>query len=310
MEKNVKINLEYKDRLFSLLFGNERYKENTLALYNALNNTAYTNVEDVNIYSIDDVIYIDMKNDVAFILDSEMNLWEQQSTYNPNMPLRGFMYFGKLYDKYVVDTYRDIYRKKLVPIPTPKYIVFYNGTEHRPAVEYLKLSDAFIHEDKSGNYEWMATVINLNHKELDPRLLACKALADYTAFVKKVQTYRMSMNLEVAVNKAVDECIQENILKDILLSHKAEVIMLTLTEFSKEIHEKYLREDAREEGLAEGRAEGKAIGIAEGRAEGRAEGGLLMLIELVNDGTISIKTAAEKAGMTENDFVKAMEEKE
>ena len=68
-----------------------------------------------------------MKNDVAFILDSEMNLWEHQSTYNPNMPLRGFMYFGKLYDKYFVDTYRDIYRKKLVTIPTPKYVVFYNG---------------------------------------------------------------------------------------------------------------------------------------------------------------------------------------
>ena len=81
----AQINREYKDRLFRLLFGNEKYKENTLALYNALNGTSYTNVDDVTIYTIDDVIYIDMKNDVAFILDSELSLWEQQSTYNPNM---------------------------------------------------------------------------------------------------------------------------------------------------------------------------------------------------------------------------------
>lgn len=135
----AQINREYKDRWFRLLFGNEKYKENTLALYNALNGTSYTNVDDVTIYTIDDVIYVDMKNDVAFILDSELSLWEQQSTYNPNMPLRGIMYFGKLYDKYVAETYRNIYRKKLVTIPTPQYIMFYNGTEERPAIERMSV---------------------------------------------------------------------------------------------------------------------------------------------------------------------------
>ena len=258
-----KVNREYKDRLFRLLFGNEKYKEYTLSLYNALNGTSYTNVDDVNICTIDDVIYIDMKNDVAFILDSELSLWEQQSTHNPNMPLRGLMYFGKLYDKYVVETYRNVYRKKLVPIPTPKYVVFYNGVEERPAVEKLRLSDAFIHEDKSGDFEWTATVVNLNHPELDSRLLACKALADYTVFVRKVQTYRnQEDSLEAAVDKAVNECINEGILHDILLSHKAEVIDLVLTEFNKELYERDLKADAREEGLAEGRAEGLKSTVA------------------------------------------------
>ena len=265
MEESVKVNRKYKDRLFRLLFGNEKYKENTLSLYNALNNTSYTNVDDVNIYTIDDVIYIDMKNDVAFILDSEMNLWEQQSTYNPNMPLRGFMYFGKLYDKFIIDTYRDVYRKKIVTIPTPKYVVFYNGTEKRPAVEKLRLSDAFIHESKTGEYEWTATVINVNHPKLDPNLSACKVLADYITFVKKVQYYRKEWDLTTAVNQAVEECIRDNILKEILLLHRAEVVELVLTEFNKELHEKYLKEDAREEGLAEGRAEGREEGRSEGR---------------------------------------------
>ncbi|MBQ8632098.1 MAG: hypothetical protein IJ420_00665 [Lachnospiraceae bacterium] len=302
------VNKKYKDRLFRLLFGNESYKENTLALYNALNGTSYTNADDVTIYTIDDVIYIDMKNDVAFILDSDLSLWEQQSTHNPNMPLRGLMYFGKLYDKYITDTNKNVYRKKLVTIPTPKYVVFYNGVEQRPAVEKLRLTDAFIHEDRSGAFEWTATVINLNHPNLDSRLLACKVLADYTTFVRKVQEYKLENNLEEAINRAVNECIKEGILKDILLLHKAEVIELVLTEFNKELYEQGLKEDAWEEGLEEGRAagmkEGRAMGMEIGRAEGRAEGKVIgvteTLISLMRKGLISLEEAAEEAKMDAN----------
>ncbi len=89
------VNKKYKDRLFCLLFGNEEHKDNILSLYNALCHTTYTNEEDIQIYTIDDVIYIKMKNDVSILLDSFLYLWEQQSTFNPNMPIRGFMYFGK-----------------------------------------------------------------------------------------------------------------------------------------------------------------------------------------------------------------------
>ena len=123
-------------------------------------------------------------------------------------------------------------------------------------------------KDNSSDFEWTATVINLNHPKIDPNLLACKVLAEYITFVRKVQMYKYSANLTEAINSAVDECISENILKDILLRHKAEVIELVLTTFNKELHEKYLKEDAREEGYAEGKVEGKAEGRAEGRAEG------------------------------------------
>ena len=283
------VNKKYKDRLFRLLFGNEKYKENTLALYNALNGTDYTNADDVTIYTIDDVIYIDMKNDVAFILDSEMNLWEQQSTHNPNMPLRGLMYFGKLYDKYVADTHKNVYRKKLVTIPTPKYVVFYNGFEERPAVEKLRLTDAFIHEDKSGAFEWTATVINVNHPDLDPRLSACKVLADYTIFVRKVQEYKLENNLEAAINRAVNECIREGILNDILLLHKAEVIELILTEFNKELYEQGLKEDAWEEGIVKGMTK--------------------TLVSLVKKGRITLEEAAEEAKI-EVDAFKQLLDKE
>ena len=120
------VNKKYKDRLFCLLFGNGEYKDNVLSLYNALCHTSHTNTEDIQIYTIDDVIYIKMKNDVSILLDSFLYLWEQQSTFNPNMPIRGFMYFGKMYDRYITENSLNIYGKMLIKLPTPRYTVLYN----------------------------------------------------------------------------------------------------------------------------------------------------------------------------------------
>ena len=114
------INREYKDRLFRFLFGAEEMKENMLLLYNALNSTDYTDADSIKVYTIEDILYLEMKNDVAIIFDSYLHLWEQQSTYNPNMPIRGLMYFGKLYSKYIEENNLNIYGKKLCKIPTPK----------------------------------------------------------------------------------------------------------------------------------------------------------------------------------------------
>ena len=169
-------NREYKDRLFRLLFGREEYKENMLSLYNALNQTHYTDTDDMTITTMDDVIYVGMKNDVSFILADYINLWEQQSSYNPNMPLRGLLYFSKLYNSHVERNRLNLYGTRLVKLPTPKYVVLYNGTEDRPEVEKLRLSDAFIHDDNSGEFQWTATVLNINPGKNDDLLKACPAL--------------------------------------------------------------------------------------------------------------------------------------
>ena len=136
--------------LFRLRFGSDEYKEDMLCLYNAINRTSYTNPEDITITTIDDVIYIKMKNDVSLILDGNISLWEHQSTINPNTPVRGLMYFGNLYDQYIKLNRLNIYGKKLIKIPTPKYIVFYNGEDDCAPVTELRLSDAFINKDISG----------------------------------------------------------------------------------------------------------------------------------------------------------------
>ena len=102
MISSVKVNRKHKDRLFCLIFGNEKYRKNTLALYNTLNGTDYPDENAIELTTIEDALYIGMKNDLSFIIEDVLSLYEQQSTYNPNMPLRGLLYFSKLYDKYLI----------------------------------------------------------------------------------------------------------------------------------------------------------------------------------------------------------------
>ncbi|MBO4387405.1 MAG: hypothetical protein J5817_10395, partial [Treponema sp.] len=96
-------NRQYKDRLFKAIFGRdtEESKRWRLELYNALNGTSYTDPDALEVNTIENVIYITMRNDISFLVDSQMNLYEQQSTRNPNMPLRGLMYFAQLYQIYL-----------------------------------------------------------------------------------------------------------------------------------------------------------------------------------------------------------------
>lgn len=150
---NYSANRCYKDSLFRLLFGREENKQNLLDLYNALNDSDYTNKDDLIINTIDDVIYMKMKNDVSFILDSQMVLLEHQSTYNPNMPLRGLLYFARLYEG-IVNISKNIYYPRLIKIPTPQYIVLYNGTDRKIGnKKVLKLSDAFEKPNHTKGYE-------------------------------------------------------------------------------------------------------------------------------------------------------------
>ena len=185
-------NVKYKDRLFRFIFGSEENKDKILSLYNAVNGTSYTEKSDITIYTIDDVIYIDMKNDVALIFDSRLTLWEHQSSLNPNMPVRGLMYFGKLYDKYITEKKLNIYGSKLQKLPTPRYVVFYNGTDNAPPVEKLRLSDAFEVPDTDRDFEWTAVMYNLNPGKNEELLDACKPLKDYMTLVNKIREYQGS----------------------------------------------------------------------------------------------------------------------
>ena len=141
------LNRNHKDALFRFIFKNPK---DLLSLYNALNDTDYTDVSDLTVTTLEDIVYMSYKNDISFILGSEMSLFEHQSTFNPNMPLRGLFYFSSLYKKYVAENNIDIYASKRAQIPIPRYIIFYNGRQEMPERCTLRLSDAFV--KKSDNY--------------------------------------------------------------------------------------------------------------------------------------------------------------
>lgn len=231
----ITTNREHKDRLFNFIFGAEENKKYLLSMYNAINDTHYTNIEDIEITTLMDVIYMRMKNDVSFLLHSEISLYEHQSTFNPNMPLRGLMYFASLYAQILSIRNKDIYGSSLVKIPTPRYIVFYNGNKSYPDKMELKLSDAFEKPDHSGMFEWTATMLNINighNKELFKK---CLPLWQYADYVDKVKTYSQSMPIKEAIDKAVNYAINANYLDGFFKKHKESVMGFSLTEFDEEL---------------------------------------------------------------------------
>ena len=264
----IKVNRCYKDRMFVKLFGNPAYAQNALELYNAVNGTCYTDPEGLIFNTIENAVYMSMKNDVAICLESILNLFEHQSTPNPNMPVRGLMYYGKLYDKYIETNNLNIYSESLQRLPTPRYFVFYNGRADAPEKEMLRLTDAFSTPDKS-SIEVTATVYNINAGNNSELMERCRTLSEYSAFMERVRKNQaQGADILVAVNAAVDSCIRDGILSDFLIRHKAEVMDVVLTEYDEAKHMKLIEKEAEARGEAIGQARGEAIGQARGQIIG------------------------------------------
>ena len=244
-------NRQYKDRLWRMIFNN---KEDLLQLYNAINHTDYQNPDDLEVNTLEDVLYLSIKNDVSFLVSGTMNLYEHQSTFNPNMPLRGVFYFSRLYEGYVADNNLMIYHEKRVRLPKPKYIVFYNGTKNQPDSMELRLSDCFENTDNEAPcLECTATMLNINYGHNQELMKHCRRLEEYSIFVQCVREYIQSEpSVEDALEKAIDTCINQDVLADFLKKHRAEVTNMILTTYDKDLYEKTLKEDAREEGLESG----------------------------------------------------------
>ena len=246
-------NIKHKDRVFRMLFGYEKYKENLLELFNALNDTAYTNPDDLEINTLDDVFYMKMKNDVSCIIDNRIAIYEHQSTWNYNMPLRGFRYTAELYNKFIMENDLDVYRRKMIKLPTPQYVVFYNGLEKRPEKEILRLSDSFIMPCSEGEYEWTATVYNINDGHNKDLMNKCKILQEYATMVAKIREFRQKgCDLDMAIEEAIEYCLTHEVLKDFLLEHKSEVADMLRMEYDEARTMNHLKEDYYEEGVKDG----------------------------------------------------------
>ncbi len=302
------VNRKYKDSLFFFVFGREENKRYLLDLYNALREGEEAPIVDVNeleLNTIESVIYLGRKNDVSFLIDSEMNLYEHQSTYNPNMPLRGVIYWSALMEKWLEKHGKKrFYRRTLLRIPTPKHIVFYNGVEERPAIEEMRLSNAFI--KPTDGYEWKVVVYNLNAGYNDTLLQKCQPLHEYAEFNENVQKNVASgMFLKDAVDAAFEVAEHGECLGSFFRQHRAEVTNMILETFDEKEYIDMVREEGREDGLREGRESG----IKEGHASGLQAGKVQTLLGLVHDGLLEINVAAERAGISTEEFEKLLTEK-
>ncbi|MDE6707396.1 MAG: hypothetical protein K2K06_05090 [Oscillospiraceae bacterium] len=279
MDEKKGVNREYKDRLFKFIFCNPENKEWTLSLYNAVNGSSYTDTEDLTYTTLEDAVYMSMKNDVSFLMaDDTMNFYEQQSTFNPNMPMRFLIYAGMVYSKYIEENknYRK-YSKKQQTAPTPKCVCFYNGTTKKEDKVILKLSDSF--KDNSTDIEVTVTMLNINYGHNNELIKACKPLEEYAWFIDKIRLIQnQGDSLESAIDIALDELSDDSLIKQFLIDNRAEVKRMCITEYDEERT------------------------FAEQREEGYEEGVLDTLIGLVKQGALSLPFAAEQAKMTVDEF--------
>ena len=209
-----------------------------------------------------------MKNDVSLLIADSLSLYEHQGSYNPNMPIRGFMYFGKLYSKYIKSNKLNLYGETQLTIPTPQYIVFYNGSKMEEDITELRLSDSFIDKSVENRFEWTATVININYGRNKELMEKCIILKEYTILVDKIKRYaKIYDNLKQAIDRAVTECISEGILKDFLVKHRAEVIDVCITEYDEEEVMNAIKDENLKRGIDIGKREGIDIGREHGIKE-------------------------------------------
>ena len=291
-----KTNGKYRDRLFKFIFGNPDNREWTLELYNAVNGSNYDNPNDIRYNTIDDAIYMNMKNDVSFIIENTMSLYEQQSTYCPNMPLRFLMYLAKLYEKYVKVEDLYLYGKTLKRIPKPKCICFYNGEDKKEDRCILRLSDMYFENTKikdkvEGIVELEVIMINVNFGHNKKLLEQCKPLYEYSFFVDRIRFHadrlkeeRGDYVLEEAIDRAIEDLPKDFKILEFILANRMEVKDMCLFEYD----EKKAMEAEREEGRAEGRAE--------------------TILKLVEDNIITKEEGAKQLGISLEDIEKKLRE--
>ena len=264
-EKKDNVTSKFKDNVFCMLY---RDKKNLLELYNALNNSAYTNVDDLQVTTLNGGSYMKYKDDASFLLCMSLYMFEQQSSKNPNMPLR-FLH-------YVSDVFRELFsnsmlhRRSMIKIPVPHFVTFYNGLEKWVEDEdEIRLSDMYEIPTDNPELELKVRVININE---DVHILnKCKTLRDYMTFVNKVR-FKMGVegdDVRIAVTEAMDECIDEDILVDFFEKHREEVVEVSIYDYDEEEVRRVLAEEYAQEYAQKVAKEVSEKAFAEGEQSGR-----------------------------------------
>ena len=268
----------YKSRIFAMLFSD---RNELLKLYNAINGTSYDDPQLLQINTLENAVYMSMQNDVSFIIDMRLNLYEHQSTYSPNLPVRYLLYVADVYSDYTKDM--NLYGSRAVQLPTPKFVIFYNGEAEQPDRKELKLSELFTIPETDPSLELKAVMLNINKGHNRKLMETCKTLQDYAEYTSRVRTYAAEMSLDEAVERAITECIREGILADFLRKNRAEAKKVSIYEYDEERHMR----QTREEGVAEGYANGVTAGITQ------------IACNLIKSGTLTDTQISEITGLNQ-----------
>lgn len=260
-ESNIDVltaNRMYKSRIFAMLFSD---RNELLKLYNAINGTSYDDPDLLQVNTLENAVYMSMQNDVSFIIDMRLNLYEHQSTYSPNLPVRYLLYVADVYSDYTKDM--NLYGTKAVKLPTPRFVIFYNGQAEQPDRKELKLSELFSILDADPSLELKAVMLNINKGHNRKLMETCRTLQDYAEYTFRVREYAAEMPLDLAVEQAITECISEGILADFLRKNRAEAKKVSIYEYDEERHMRQTREEGMEEGYANGFSQGIEQGITQ-----------------------------------------------
>lgn len=260
-ESNIDVltaNRMYKSRIFAMLFSD---RNELLKLYNAINGNSYDDPDLLQVNTLENAVYMSMQNDVSFIIDMRLNLYEHQSTYSPNLPVRYLLYVADVYSDYTKDM--NLYGTKAVKLPTPRFVIFYNGQAEQPDRKELKLSELFSIPDADPSLELKAVMLNINKGHNRKLMETCRTLQDYAEYTFRVREYAAEMPLDLAVEQAITECISEGILADFLRKNRAEAKKVSIYEYDEERHMRQTREEGMEEGYANGFSQGIEQGITQ-----------------------------------------------
>ena len=244
----LKVNRKYKDTVFRMLFSD---KERLLELYNAVSGKNHNNADELEIVTLENAVYMGMKNDLAFLLNMNIYLYEHQSTVNPNMPLRDLFYITSEFSELV--ELKSLYSSALIKLPTPNFVVFYNGDIEIGDVSEYRLSDSYMTRVEEPALELRVTVLNVNYGKNVKLMEQCESLKEYAQYVALVRKYKQETgSLDDGVKLAIEHCINEGILEDFLRKNLSEVEMTSIFEYNKEEEDRKLYEAGVEQGIEKG----------------------------------------------------------
>lgn len=309
MTRELQVNREHKDRLFNFIFGQDENREWTLSLYNAVNGSHYTDASQIKFNTLDNFLYISMRNDTSFLMTGTLNLYEHQASYNPNMPVRMMEYVSNLFSAYIKENCFDLYGSALIPLPTPKLVVFYNGTAKVEDEIILKLSDSFEEQTKEEtDIEVKVRMLNVNYGENEELLHACKPLEEYAWFVENVREIMEKLkekdeendfekkrehemkHLSEAVKTTLEIMPKDFLIREFLLRQEASVMgIMGAGIMDPSVQEIYL-ERGRREGREEGRMEERANTEREMKRADQLDEKVKRLTEILIQNGIEVET--------------------